>query len=215
MIDLSGQTFGRLAVVKRDGSLKTNVAWLCLCECGAYTRVAGNRLREGKTRSCGCLSDDSRRARQRTHGESSSRLFRIWTGMKTRCLNPNAVGWPYYGGRGIKVCDAWRDSYEAFAHWARGSGYSPTLTIERVDVDGPYSPENCCWIPRDKQAQNKTTGRLDDGRRISEVAKENGLKIQTVRERIRKGWPKELAATTPLVDRWSTPFHRQHQPPAR
>lgn len=199
MIDLTGSRFGRLVVLRRDGSIKTNVAWRCLCDCGQESRVSGNRLRSGHTMSCGCLLAENRKRGTPTHGMSHTRLFRAWTGMKTRCTNPMARSWPHYGGRGIRLCKEWSESFEAFRDWSLSYGYSDNLSIDRIDVDGHYTPENCRWATPEQQANNKTVGRLPDGRRVSDVARQNGIKMTTVRMRVSKGVPIDVACEAPTL----------------
>lgn len=211
MIDLSGRTFGRLLVLERSGSIKTNVAWMCRCECGTETRVSGNRLRSGHTRSCGCLAIEAASERRTTHGMSTTRLFKIWSGMKTRCNNPKSSSWAHYGGRGIRICSVW-ESFAQFCAWALANGYADNLSIDRVDVDGSYSPDNCRWATTAEQKLNTRKNKLPDGRRVSVVAAANGLKLETVRWRIRHGWDATVACTTGRLNRWTAPDHYQHHP---
>lgn len=201
MIDLRGRVFGRLTVVERAGNIKRNVAWRCLCACGIETVAAGNRLREGKTTSCGCLREEKRVERSTVHGESKTRLFRIWAGMLTRCRNPNFIGWQNYGGRGIRVCQEW-SSYVTFRRWAMEHGYRSDLTIDRIDVDGHYEPSNCRWATRQQQARNTRAGRLPDGRRRVDVAQEHNIPEATMRTRLKRGWDPLLACTVRKASRW-------------
>lgn len=162
-IDLTGQRFGRLTVIERDGTDKNgrNVMWLCVCDCGGTTRTTTTHLRNGHAQSCGCLfrekliegGEKTRFAT--THGKSRTRLYRILTGMKSRCYNPQSHKYPLYGARGITVCDEWKNSFQAFYEWAIANGYSDDLSIDRIDNDRGYSPNNCRWSTVTEQNRNR------------------------------------------------------------
>ena len=154
-INLMGQRFGKLEVVCIDHlGVRNTRHWLCLCDCGNTTVQIGADLKNGKVKSCGCGRYEKLRERNTKHGCSTTRLYRIWRGMISRCNYPSASGYKNYGARGIKVCDEWFE-FETFADWAEAAGYAEELTIERVDVNGDYCPENCKWIPWSEQYKNK------------------------------------------------------------
>lgn len=197
MYDLTGQRFGRLLVLERCGSDKQkNATWKCLCDCGNQTVKSGVYLRNGDTKSCGCLHKETVTALMSTHKKSKTRLYRVWSGMKTRCYNPNSSNYKYYGGKGIKMCDLWANDFDAFSEWAIKNGYDENApvqncTIDRIDPLKGYSPENCRWVNQKRQCNNQTSNKIlvCDGveHTMSEWADILGIKYTTLRARIRRG----------------------------
>lgn len=176
--------------------------WNCVCDCGKQTVVLGYNLKKGITKSCGCLQKETTSNKHYLHGDSHRRLHGIWTNMKSRCYNTKVCSYINYGARGIKVCDEWRNSYMAFKMWALTHGYKDNLTIERMDYNGNYEPDNCCWIPINEQAANKRGLRYltynGETHFLAEWARITGISDGTIRKRIdRLGWTICEALSTP------------------
>lgn len=159
-IDLTGRRFGRLLVLEKAGRNDSlQILWRCRCDCGKETITRGLTLRNGETKSCGCLFEESRKAGFHViHGGSKERLYNIWRAMRSRCNNPNNWKYSDYGGRGIRVCSEW-NKYPVFRQWAMTHGYENSLSIDRIDVDGNYEPDNCRWADDKTQANNKRSRR--------------------------------------------------------
>lgn len=156
-IDITGETFGNLLVIKRMSGTNNTVKWLCQCTlCGNTYEVNSYTLRHGKANPCPCTRKSFDRENSPTfiHGDSHTRLHNIWTGMLNRCRNPKVKRYECYGGRGITVCDEWHN-YLSFKKWALSNGYAPELSIDRINVDGNYEPSNCRWITMREQAANR------------------------------------------------------------
>lgn len=199
-IDFIGRRFGRLVVISEAPKHGKNRKWNCLCDCGRSVVVFGDNLKRGLTRSCGCLHSEITQNVNSTHKESKTRLFHIWQNMKARCSNPSRLDWKNYGGKGISVCEEWRNSYESFRDWANNNGYRDDLTIDRINVYGNYEPENCRWITNKEQQRNTRSNVLYKGKCIAEWCEQTGIDTRTVNRRIKVyGWPIEKALFTPVM----------------
>lgn len=211
--DLTGQRFGRLVVLRYAGTNRHRAALFeCKCDCGNQGVYKGTSLKDGTTKSCGCFYRDTRKligkknagvlcpdgSMNIRHGDAKKghkvRLYNIWAKMKGRCSNPNVDNYKFYGGRGIKVCQEW-NTYEPFRDWALSHGYSDNLSIDRIDNDGDYSPENCRWISTKEQAFNKRNSIYleHNGERkpLKQWCEEKGVSYKAAHARYKKGLPFE------------------------
>jgi hypothetical protein len=176
--------------------------WHVQCDCGTRRTVTGGNLLSGQSRSCGCATAESTRQRFRVHGEAGSRLHQVWGAMIQRCHNPQARQYHWYGGRGIRVCEEWRD-FRAFRDWALSAGYQEGLSIERLDNDAGYCPENCVWTTQQQQMRNTRTNRFveafDEVKTVADWAEDERCRVSywCLWGRLRKcGWPAEKAIST-------------------
>lgn len=186
-LNLLNKRFGKLVVLeecnKRDNF--GNKVYKCLCDCGNITYVRGNSLRTGNNRSCGCL-------RGSNHGKTHTRLYYVWCSIKQRCYNPNNNRYDDWGGRGVTMCEEWRKDFQAFYNWAINNGYDDNLTIDRIDNNKNYEPDNCRWVDRKTQNRNKRNNRnitIDNETHcLKEWCEILNLKYNTISMRLRRGW---------------------------
>lgn len=202
LVDLTGRRYGYLTVVKRvENNSKGQSVWQCLCDCGNVKIVSGASLKTGKVKSCGCFRVNRRPTLR--HGMSHTRLYNIWVCIKKRCYKEKDPAYKNYGGRGIKMCDSWRNSFESFAEWAFNNGYADSLTIERIDVNADYCPDNCTWIPLNQQQNNRTSCLMytynGETKNLAEWCDSLKLPYMTIYNRIHKlKWTFERAISEPV-----------------
>lgn len=205
--DLTGKRFGRLTVTSRAENTKSGqTRWNCHCDCGNEKMIMGSSLRKGMTTSCGCYRKENLLKCSVKHGKKSTRLYTVWQDMKMRCINPNNEAYKNYGGRGITVCKEWFD-FENFYTWAMSSGYDENAefgkcTLDRIDVNGNYEPDNCRWVNMKSQANNmrknvnlKYNGEMKTLREWCETL---NLSYNTIYGRLMKGWDTRKAFETPI-----------------
>jgi hypothetical protein len=200
LVDRVGEKYGRLTVVERAPNAAnpkdTNARWLCKCECGKTAVAYGQDLKRGKVVSCGCWNDEKRFK----HGLSRTHLHAVWRMMLDRCRNQNNPAYKSYGGRGIEVCERW---YE-FTNFAADVGDRPKgYQIDRIDNDGNYTPENCRWATPKQQINNRRNSvylqHAGKNLTIEEWADATGIKQDTIRGRLRRGWDASKALSEPVV----------------
>lgn len=151
LIDITGQRFGRLTVIKRADSR----TWYCKCDCGNITKADSYQLRHGITKSCGCFHRELCGDKHRKHGMTRTRLYRIFYKMHERCYRTTNDNYKYYGGLGVKVCDEWFHNFENFKEWSLQNGYNDELTLDRINPAGNYEPSNCRWATWKQQCENR------------------------------------------------------------
>lgn len=207
-IDLVGKRFGRLIVIeeclnRKDGQ----ILWKCKCDCGNYKSVRGNALKIGATTSCGCLQRELTSKRFRKYETGSKKLRDVFSEIKQRCLNPKCPDYYLYGGRGINICGDWLSDggVQLFINWSLDNGYREGLSIDRINNDKDYSPDNCRWVNNSVQGRNKRTNHMITYKNktlcMMEWAEITGIPYHTLKRRINKyGWSIEKALETPVRD---------------
>lgn len=208
LIDLTGQRFGRLTVLGKATSKKTahNTYWLCRCDCGNIKEINGGNLKTGQATSCGCYRIQRIKESNSTHGKSKTRLYSVWLSMRERCNCETSDAYSFYGGRGIAICEEWND-FSVFEKWALSSGYDETAkthvcTLDRIDYNKGYSPDNCRWVDSVVQSNNQRSNVLitfnGKTQTRAQWAREKGWRYELIRDRIdRYGWSVERALNEP------------------
>lgn len=189
--DLTGQKFNLLTV--KGMAQRNPIYWECVCDCGNTTFVRTSNLTGGKVKSCGCLQHKG----NPTHNQSHTRVYRIYAKMLRRCFVESDLAYSRYGGRGITMCDEWKNSFVAFSDWAYANGYADNLTIDRIDNNGDYCPENCRWTDYLTQSNNKRNNRVyehnGETKTLSEWCRTLNLPYRRIYFRITNGWTFEEA----------------------
>lgn len=185
-----GLRFGRLEVLEYANGNGRSRRYLCKCDCGTVRTFCYEYMKRGSTRSCGCLKRETSANRFRTHGFSNSKLHGVWATMKARCYNDTQDSYKFYGGRGIKVCDEWREDFVPFLNWAMENGYEEGLSLDRINPDVDYGPDNCRWATSKQQARNKRNTNYINyaGARLSlnDMCEKHGIISENVRQYRRK-----------------------------
>jgi len=197
--DLTGKRFGSLTVTERSENMGKRTAWLCKCDCGNTCHAPAYRLNSGQMRSCGCLRRELAISVNTTHGMSHTRLYKVWGAMKRRCDCPTVDRYPVYGGRGISYCEEWT-TFEPFMRWALATGYSQGLSIDRIDVNGNYEPDNCRWVLLEEQSLNKVNSKNvrlgDETKPLKEWCILKNIPYEKAYQRLYKlGWSPEKTFT--------------------
>lgn len=206
--DLTGMKFGEWTVLEKIGSNKNQkIEWKCRCSCGNAGVITTSQLISGKSKCCKDCAYKIVGNKNRKHGMSEDRIYKIYTGMKIRCYDENIEHFDKYGGRGIKICDEWLGDkgFENFYKWAMANGYKEGLTIDRINVNGNYEPSNCRWVAKKEQANNRRTNVFItvDGVKMTtaQAAEKYGVKYETLRSRIKSGYSPDIAVRKGLWER--------------
>lgn len=212
--DITGQKCGYLTAIQYAGSDGRKSLWLVECICGNHITMPASEFLKGKQKSCGCLRGELCSKAKTTHGMSRHPAFAVWRSMLDRCRLPSHQAWHNYGGRGITVCQRWQEGFENF--WAdMGGSYKPGLTLDRIDVNGDYCPENCRWATYKEQARNKRENRYADsplGRMtVAELAEQSGIGKTTLYYRLDHGVTVGHILDRPdVTNRFTTSTMRDH-----
>lgn len=201
-IDLTGKRVGKLTVIDYAYTKNSKAYWNCICDCGNKCIVTARNLITAMAKSCGCNKRESMRTVALKHGGSGTRLYSIWCNMKDRCNNPNNNHYHRYGGRGITICPEWVSDFSSFESWALAHGYNDELSIDRINNDAGYRPENCRWVTNKVQQNNKSTNHLITYRgktmNVIEWAEETEIPADTLYDRLGYGWTLDEVFNKPI-----------------
>lgn len=205
-LHLENLRFGYLTVICENGRTnRGDVLWRCKCDCGNIILVKSVNLSHGYVKSCGCMTTNMIREKNSGHGLCDTKLYSVWGGMKSRCYDSKNREYNNYGGRGINVCEEWKKDFVSFYTWAINNGFRDDLTIDRIDNNKGYSPDNCRWITNREQQRNKrntiylTYGGIEKS--LSEWSEVTGISRSTIKSRMKLGWTVEEALETPVGTR--------------
>lgn len=203
IFDYTGEKYGYLTVLEFVKRENKKTYWKCKCDCGKEIIIPITYLTSGDTKSCGCYRKKvSKNNSKIIHNMSKSKLYRTWIEMKRRCYNKNRESYKYYGERGIIVCNEWKNNFTNFYNWAIKNGYKDNLTIDRIDVNGNYEPNNCRWATIKEQNNNMRTNHYiyynDKRYTMSQFAEEYNIPYYIVKNRIRNNWSINKILNTPI-----------------
>lgn len=201
-INLLNQRFGKLVVIGQTRNNESKrIMWKCRCDCGNIIYALSFHLKNGRTKSCGCLAKQRLKTLAVKHNMSHTRIYRIWKTFRKRCSNPNDTNYKYYGERGISVCKDWDNDFMSFYNWSMQNGYKDNLTIDRINVNGNYEPSNCRWVDMKTQNNNnRNNHKITYNNKTLTLAQWSiiyGIPYQTLATRLYRGWSIEKALTTP------------------
>lgn len=189
--DMTGQKYGSLVVIERAKNHGHCTYWVCRCDCGRLRECQASCLKAGTVNSCGCKTSEHCWTAKTVHNLTNTRIHHIWSNMKQRCYNKKSRAYRLYGERGVVVCDEWRNNFMRFYRWAKANNYKENLTLDRIDVNGNYCPENCRWVDNITQQNNKRNSHYltYNGRTytVSEWGRITGIKPGTIFARLRRG----------------------------
>ena len=205
-LDLLNQRFGKLEVIgQARNSESKRIMWKCRCDCGNIIFALSFHLKNGRTKSCGCLAKQRLKTLAVKHNMSHTRIYRIWKTLRKRCNNPNDTNYKYYGKRGISVCKDWDNDFMSFYNWAMQNGYEDNLTIDRIDNNGNYEPGNCRWVDMKTQnSNNRNNHKITYNNKTLTLTQWSiiyDIPYQTLATRLHRGWTIEKALTTPIKKR--------------
>jgi len=211
MVISEGQIFNMMTIIKEVEPRKKQRQFLCKCKCGHIGKYVLVLLVNEQTKSCGCLRKSTFVERNTFHGKSRTKLNAVWQAMKQRCFNENNANYIFYGGRGIKVCNEWKNSFIEFYNWAIENGYKEGLSIDRINVNGNYEPDNCQWVKMKIQTRNKRDNVFvefnGENLCIQDWANRLGINHTTLTKRLKK-WSVEKSLTTPKSEINDTSSYR-------
>lgn len=201
--DLKNKKFGNLIPVSMEYIKDQRAFWNCLCDCGNEKIVRADHLISGHTKSCGCISKRTHKATHLKHNKSNTKLYKIWSSIKQRCFYDKSKNYKNYGLRGISICKEWKEDFQSFYDWSVSNGYKEGLSIDRIDVNGIYCPENCRWATIIEQANNKRNNVIIEFNEVKKPLnyweKETGLNKKIIYKRIRRGWEVKDALSKPKM----------------
>lgn len=203
-MNLIGKKFNRLTILSIFNQ-KNKKYCVCRCDCGKIATIRLDHIKSQETKSCGCYNQEVASKRMKTHGMSKSRIYKIYNNMERRCKDITYPQYYLYGGRGINICEEWSKSFCSFYKWAINNGYKENLTIDRIDNNKSYCPENCRWVTMLEQSNNRRTNSFVDyngeTHTFAQWERILGFPRSTLSYRFKKGWDKKRAFTTPVKER--------------